>query len=126
MCKKLGKMMKKSVLFTVLFWIVVAVSALAIVFQMVDAFIIMARHGVLEGLYRLFVQCGQMFFWGITALGIIILCGAKLLLSDETEVTKKTDDFNDRIEQLKKINKLRESGAISEEEFELQKKIILG
>lgn len=127
MVKKIGKMMKKSVLFAVLFWIIVAVGALAIVLQMVYAFKIMDQYvSAFNGIYILFVECGKIFFLEVGALGIIILCGAKLLLSDETEQTKKVDNFNDRIEQLKQINKLRESGAISEAEFELQKKIILG
>lgn len=125
MCKKLKKLMKKSVLFSVLFWITIAVCVVAILLEMVfDIGFGYSREAIIV-IYYLFVNCGKIFLSGIAALGILIFSGTQLLLSDETIESKKSSDFNERIEQLKQVNKLREIGAISEEEFELQKKKIL-
>lgn len=126
MCKKLKKLMKKSVLFSVLFWITIAVCALAILIEMiVDIGYRDHRVETFYVIYYLLINCGTTFLRGLAALGILIFSGTQLLLSDETIESKKSSDFNERIEQLKQVNKLREIGAISEEEFELQKKKIL-
>ena len=125
MCKKLKKLMKKSVLFSVLFWITIAVCVVAILLEMVFDIGFGYREKAIIVIYYLFVNCGKIFLSGIAALGILIFSGTQLLSSDETIESKKSSDFNERIEQLKQVNKLREIGAISEEEFELQKKKIL-
>ena len=126
MCKKLKKLMKKSVLFSVLFWITIAVCALAILIELiVDIGYRDHRVETFYVIYYLLINCGTTFLRGLSALGILIFSGTQLLLSDETIESKKSSDFNERIEQLKQVNKLREIGAISEEEFELQKKKIL-
>lgn len=125
MCKKLKKLMKKSILFSVLFWITIAVCVVAILLEMVFDIGFGYSGKAIIVIYYLFVNCGKIFLSGIAALGILIFSGTQLLSSDETIESKKSSDFNERIEQLKQVNKLREIGAISEEEFELQKKKIL-
>lgn len=125
MCKKLKKLMKKSVLFSVLFWITIAVCMVAILLEMVFDIAFGYSKEAAIVIYYLFVNCGKIFLSGLSALGILIFSGTQLLSSDETIESKKSSDFNERIEQLKQVNKLREIGAISEEEFELQKKKIL-
>jgi uncharacterized membrane protein len=117
--------MKKSVLFSVLFWITIAVCVVAILLEMVFDIGFGYSGKAIIVIYYLFVNCGKIFLSGIAALGILIFSGTQLLSSDETIESKKSSDFNERIEQLKQVNKLREIGAISEEEFELQKKKIL-
>lgn len=71
------------------------------------------------------------FWWGF-CLGfiglIVVLCseGKK----DITEINVSSDNSNenrtDKYEQLEKLSKLKESGAISNDEFENEKKKLLG
>lgn len=129
MCKKIGKMMKKSILFAILFWATIAVFMLALLFQLTVQ-ILYCDRSALTIFYILFISFGTYFLSGLSTLGIITLCGSKLLLSneitDEVPEGERTLDFNERVIRLKQLNNLRESGAITDGEFEEQKRKILG
>lgn len=60
------------------------------------------------------------FFLGFLGL-IIVLCSSPRPSKDEMENKKNFDKYD----QLEKLNKLKESGAISEDEFEYEKSKIL-
>ena len=66
------------------------------------------------------------FFLGIIGL-IVVLCTKEK--KDINEINVTTNNSNetqtDKYEQLEKLSKLKESGAISEEEFESEKKKLL-
>lgn len=47
-------------------------------------------------------------------------------ITDEVPEGERTLDFNERVIRLKQLNNLRESGAITDGEFEEQKRKILG
>lgn len=133
MCKKIGEMMKKSILFAILFWATIAVFMLALLFQLtyqITNQIWYFDGNALTIFYIIFVSLGTYFLSGLSTLGIITLCGSKLLLSneitDEVPEGEKTLDFNERVIRLKQLNNLRESGAITDAEFEEQKRKILG
>lgn len=121
--------MKKSILFAILFWATIAVFMLALLFQLTFQ-ILYCDRSALTIFYILFISFGTYFLSGLSTLGIITLCGSKLLLSneitDEVPEGERTLDFNERVIRLKQLNNLRESGAITDGEFEEQKRKILG
>ena len=94
------------------------------------------NHGFLWGFLSsiigiaLFFVCGLGILWGsfLGIVGIVVCCVKPMVNSlPKGSAVINTSPKSDSVsEQIKEINKLKEEGFITEEEYEAKKKQILG
>lgn len=94
------------------------------------AFIIYCAQGIVFGFITRYIACSKGydggFWWGffLGVLGLIVVCVRPAIKQGEAEHIQ-SEASNNNIETLERLARLKESGMISDEEFEAKKQELL-